>query len=244
MNQVLRLTSWSPYKCDLYIGRPAECEDHNISGVGGYWIFGIIHPSLEKTRSTHIARKLDGEGGSPRYMAPECAWDHNFREGVMSSWWMDEWKDSLGLLLVSSTMLPLSEFRRSVCPNILTQYSTSFTQDCLTNHFRNLVKVTSTEHSSKAGRLFPLQLHNLWAWLDLYVCRNTSMVHRCRTLSKHCLRWSSCHLLSNFQAMMPVWASWRWDVGRRHRGHMDFAMMVVILVVIVIQIINMLKILR
>ena len=23
-------------------------------------------------RSTHIARKLDGEGGSPRYMAPEC----------------------------------------------------------------------------------------------------------------------------------------------------------------------------
>lgn len=40
---------------------------------------------LEKKRSTHIARKLDGEGGSPRYMAPECAWDHKFREGVMSS---------------------------------------------------------------------------------------------------------------------------------------------------------------
>lgn len=89
------------YKCDLYIGRPAECEDHNISGVGGYWIFGIIHHSLEKTRSTHIARKLDGEGGSPRYMAPECAWDHNFREGVMSSWWMNGWMERFTGIAVS-----------------------------------------------------------------------------------------------------------------------------------------------
>ena len=28
--------------------------------------------SPKRARSTHIARKLDGEGGSPRYMAPEC----------------------------------------------------------------------------------------------------------------------------------------------------------------------------
>lgn len=31
--------------------------------------FGLAHPMEDKT---HIARKLDGEGGSPRYMAPEC----------------------------------------------------------------------------------------------------------------------------------------------------------------------------
>ena len=72
------------YECGLCLvcfGRPAQYEYHNISGGGGYRIFGIISliPAiahfLEKTRSTHIARKLDGEGGSPRYMAPECAWE-------------------------------------------------------------------------------------------------------------------------------------------------------------------------
>lgn len=31
--------------------------------------FGLAHPMEDKT---HIARKIDGEGGSPRYMAPEC----------------------------------------------------------------------------------------------------------------------------------------------------------------------------
>lgn len=30
------------------------------------------HVVVRPLRSTHIARKLDGEGGSPRYMAPEC----------------------------------------------------------------------------------------------------------------------------------------------------------------------------
>jgi len=32
--------------------------------------FGLAHQMCME--STHIARKLDGEGGSPRYMAPEC----------------------------------------------------------------------------------------------------------------------------------------------------------------------------
>ncbi|CAE8632472.1 unnamed protein product, partial [Polarella glacialis] len=32
--------------------------------------FGLAHQMC--VESTHIARKLDGEGGSPRYMAPEC----------------------------------------------------------------------------------------------------------------------------------------------------------------------------
>eukprot|EP00933_Yihiella_yeosuensis_P040904 TRINITY_DN35315_c0_g1_i1.p1 TRINITY_DN35315_c0_g1~~TRINITY_DN35315_c0_g1_i1.p1 ORF type:complete len:1075 (-),score=210.90 TRINITY_DN35315_c0_g1_i1:93-2954(-) len=42
----------------------------DVQGSAKICDFGLAHQMC--VESTHIARKLDGEGGSPRYMAPEC----------------------------------------------------------------------------------------------------------------------------------------------------------------------------
>eukprot|EP00913_Durusdinium_trenchii_P035047 g32784.t1 len=59
--------------------------------------FGLAHQMCME--STHIARKLDGEGGSPRYMAPEC---YDASVGKLT----DAWGERRGLR--SDCLFPIS----------------------------------------------------------------------------------------------------------------------------------------
>ena len=59
--------------CDFGLAHQM-CMEPNTKSKAMYCMYKTAHATdkFSQFRSTHIARKLDGEGGSPRYMAPEC----------------------------------------------------------------------------------------------------------------------------------------------------------------------------
>lgn len=65
--------------------------------------FGLAHQMC--VESTHIARKIDGEGGSPRYMAPEC---YDASHGKLTEK-VDVWAMGCILLEVFGGVLPYAD---------------------------------------------------------------------------------------------------------------------------------------
>lgn len=65
--------------------------------------FGLAHQMCME--STHIARKLDGEGGSPRYMAPEC---YDASHGKLTEK-VDVWAMGCILIELFGGILPYSD---------------------------------------------------------------------------------------------------------------------------------------